>query len=76
MGPAPSGAGGVGAPGRCPNSGSVVPVGDRQERAKLDVRVPAELKRRLVEHAETAGISINAAVCVLLAEALDARDRR
>lgn len=45
-------------------------------RASLNLRVPPELKRRIEEYATQAGISINAAACVLLAEGLRAEERR
>ncbi|MEV5004587.1 toxin-antitoxin system HicB family antitoxin [Streptomyces sp. NPDC093064] len=39
-------------------------------RESLNLRVPPDLKRQVEEYAHRAGISINAAACVLLAEAL------
>ncbi|MGW1745741.1 toxin-antitoxin system HicB family antitoxin [Streptomyces sp. NPDC002092] len=48
--------------------------GDRRE--SLNLRVPPDLKRQVEEHADQAGISINAAACILLAEGLRAERRR
>jgi predicted HicB family RNase H-like nuclease len=45
-------------------------------RKSLNLRVPPELKARVEEYAAQAGISINAAACVLLAEGLRAEERR
>ncbi|WP_158088779.1 toxin-antitoxin system HicB family antitoxin [Thermoactinospora rubra] len=39
-------------------------------RESLNLRVPPELKRQIEEYAAQTGISINAAACVLLGEAL------
>jgi predicted HicB family RNase H-like nuclease len=52
----------------------VVARGDRRE--SLNLRVPPELKRQVEEFADAAGISINAAACILLAEGLRAERRR
>ncbi|WP_406422662.1 type II toxin-antitoxin system HicB family antitoxin [Streptomyces sp. NBC_00873] len=48
--------------------------GDRRE--SLNLRVPPDLKRQVEEYADEAGISINAAACVLLADALRLERRR
>ncbi|MET9916811.1 toxin-antitoxin system HicB family antitoxin [Streptomyces sp. NPDC006435] len=48
--------------------------GDRRE--SLNLRVPPDLKRQVEEYADAAGISINAASCILLAEALRMERRR
>jgi len=45
-------------------------------RESLNLRVPPELKRQIEEYAAQAGISINAAACVLLAEGLRTERRR
>ncbi|MBA9007552.1 toxin-antitoxin system HicB family antitoxin [Thermomonospora cellulosilytica] len=45
-------------------------------RESLNLRVPPELKRRIIEYAEQVGISINAAAVVLLTEGLRAEERR
>ncbi|RZB19531.1 toxin-antitoxin system HicB family antitoxin [Streptomyces sp. F001] len=52
----------------------VVARGDRRE--SLNLRVPPDLKRQIEEYAHRAGISINAAACVLLADALRLERRR
>ncbi|MEV0116440.1 toxin-antitoxin system HicB family antitoxin [Streptomyces sp. NPDC050844] len=48
--------------------------GDRRE--SLNLRVPPDLKKQVEEYAHRAGISINAAACVLLADALRLERRR
>ncbi|WP_157987113.1 toxin-antitoxin system HicB family antitoxin [Streptomyces atratus] len=48
--------------------------GDRRE--SLNLRVPPDLKRQVEEYADETGISINAAACILLAEALRVEWRR
>lgn len=45
------------------------------DRAQLPLRMPAELKQRLTEHAKRLGISINAAALVLLDDALTRAER-
>jgi predicted HicB family RNase H-like nuclease len=55
--------------------GSIVVVTDAP-RESLNLRVPPTLKRQVEAYAKRAGISVNAAVCVLLAEALRAERRR
>lgn len=50
-------------------------VTDRS-RESLNLRVPPTLKRQVEAYAKRAGISVNAAVCVLLAEALRMERRR
>jgi predicted HicB family RNase H-like nuclease len=45
-------------------------------RESLNLRVPPELKRQVEEYAQQAGISVNAAACVLLAEGARAEKRR
>ncbi|WP_165959102.1 toxin-antitoxin system HicB family antitoxin [Actinomadura sp. KC345] len=45
-------------------------------RESLNLRVPPALKRRIEEYAERAGISINAAACLLLDGGLQAEERR
>ncbi|MFI0372795.1 toxin-antitoxin system HicB family antitoxin [Actinomadura sp. 1N219] len=45
-------------------------------RESLNLRVPPALKRRIEEYAEEAGVSINAAACLLLGEGLRTEDRR
>jgi len=47
-----------------------------QARESLNLRVPPDLKRQVEEYAERAGISVNAAACVLLGEALRADRER
>ncbi|MGP4088170.1 hypothetical protein [Streptomyces sp. KR55] len=48
--------------------------GDRRE--SLNLRVPPDVKRQVEEYARGAGISLNAAACVLLADALRRERRR
>jgi predicted HicB family RNase H-like nuclease len=57
------------------HSGSIVVV-DNEPRESLNLRVPTDLKRRVEEYARQFGISVNAAACVLLAEALRVEQRR
>jgi predicted HicB family RNase H-like nuclease len=45
-------------------------------RESLNLRVPPGLKRKIEAYAERVGVSINAAACVLLAEALRAEGRK
>jgi predicted HicB family RNase H-like nuclease len=52
----------------------VVPRGDPRE--SLNLRVSPDLKRLVEEYARRAGISVNAAACVLLTEALRTDRRR
>jgi predicted HicB family RNase H-like nuclease len=52
----------------------VVARGD--PRVSLNLRVSPEIKRQVEEYAQRAGISINAAASVLLAEGLRAERRR
>jgi len=47
-----------------------------EPRESLNLRVAPELKRQVEEYAQRTGISLNAAACVLLAEALRAERRR
>jgi predicted HicB family RNase H-like nuclease len=47
-----------------------------EPRESLNLRVPPALKRQVEEYAERAGISVNAAACILLAEAVRAERRR
>jgi predicted HicB family RNase H-like nuclease len=47
-----------------------------EARESLNLRVPPALKRQVEEYAERAGISVNAAACVLLTEAFRAERRR
>jgi predicted HicB family RNase H-like nuclease len=42
----------------------------------MNTRMPEELKRQVEEYAERHGVSVNAATCVLLADALRADKRR
>jgi predicted HicB family RNase H-like nuclease len=51
-----------------------VPKGETRE--SLNLRVPPALKRQVEEYALRTGISVNAAACVLLAEALRTERRR
>lgn len=44
-----------------------MPLGSRES---LNLRVPADLKRRLEEYARENGVTLNAAACLLLTEAL------
>jgi predicted HicB family RNase H-like nuclease len=53
--------------------GSILVV---DQRESLNLRVPPELKRQVEEYARRAGISVNAAACVLLAEGLRTERRR
>jgi predicted HicB family RNase H-like nuclease len=46
-----------------------------EKREALNLRVPAELKRKIEEYASRFGITLNAAACVLLTGAVD-RDGR
>ena len=55
--------------------GSIMVVA-KELRESLNLRVPPTLKRQVEEYAERAGISLNAAACVLLAEGLRADRRR
>ncbi|MEU7416705.1 toxin-antitoxin system HicB family antitoxin [Streptomyces antibioticus] len=57
-------------------SGSILVVARGDRRESLNLRVPPELKRQIEEYAHRAGISINAAACVLLADALRVERRR
>lgn len=59
-----------------PESGSILVVIRGASRESLNLRVPPALKRQVEEYAEQAGISINAAACLLLGEGLRAEDRR
>jgi predicted HicB family RNase H-like nuclease len=45
-------------------------------RESLNLRVPPEVKRQVEAYARQRGISVNAAACVLLAEALRAERRK
>ncbi|MFH8474804.1 toxin-antitoxin system HicB family antitoxin [Streptomyces sp. NPDC018000] len=45
-------------------------------RESLNLRIPPELKRQVEGYAHRAGISLNAAACVLLADALRLERRR
>ncbi|MFJ9558322.1 toxin-antitoxin system HicB family antitoxin [Nocardiopsis sp. NPDC101807] len=47
-----------------------------ESRESLNLRVPSDLKRKVEAHAERMGISINAAACVLLTEALRTERKR
>jgi hypothetical protein len=57
-------------------NGSVLVVIRGAPRESLNLRIPPELKRRIEGYAAQAGISINAAACLLLAEGLRAEGRR
>ena len=56
--------------------GSILVVTRGPPRESLNLRVPPELKRRVVEHATRTGIPINAAASVLLDEGLRAQRRK
>ncbi len=56
--------------------GSIMVVTRGEPRESLNLRVPPALKRQVEEYAERAGISVNAAACVLLTEALVIERRR
>jgi len=47
-----------------------------EPRESLNLRVPPALKRQVEEHAERAGVSVNAAASLLLAAGLRAERRR
>lgn len=47
-----------------------------EPRESLNLRVPPDVKRQVEAYAERAGISVNAAACVLLTEALRADRQR
>lgn len=51
-------------------------VGMTEARESLNLRVPPDMKRQVEAYAERAGISVNAAACVLLTEALRTDQRR
>jgi len=47
-----------------------------EARESLNLRVPPDVKRQVERYAERAGISVNAAACVLLTEALREERKR
>jgi predicted HicB family RNase H-like nuclease len=51
-------------------------AGMAEARESMNLRVPPALKRQVEAYAERAGISVNAAACVLLTEALRTDQRR
>jgi predicted HicB family RNase H-like nuclease len=55
--------------------GSIVVV-TNESRESLNLRVPPALKRQVEAYAKRAGISVNAAACVLLTEAFRAERKR
>jgi predicted HicB family RNase H-like nuclease len=58
----------------CSQCGIVVSMAEARE--SLNLRVPPDIKRQVEAYAERAGISVNAAACVILTEALREERRR
>jgi len=57
-------------------NGSIMVVIAGAPRESLNLRVPPELKQKIEAYAQAAGVSINAAACLLLAEALRIEGRK
>lgn len=65
-------------PQECYQSGSVLVVTKKQSREKesLNLRVPPELKQRVVEYANQNDLSYNKAACILLGKGLQTAARK
>lgn len=63
-------------PPMCYQNGSVVVVKEKKsDKEPLNLRVPSQLKARVVEYASHHGLTYNAAACILLDKGLQTENR-